>query len=742
MPVMGTVSATTGAADPFGPPSRVNLLVVDDRPEQRIAMEAVFAELPVQVFQADSGTEALRLLLAHDFALILLDVNMPVMDGFELATVIRGRPRSARTPIIFITAAAETDTQARRGYALGAVDFVHVPILPEILKAKAEVFVDLYRKTEEVRRHAELKREIEAKEHRRALSDAMARLASEARQVEELRSAQRRSQITQRLAVATLSLNAAHSAEEMQLEITKQLCTQMGAARAMICVSPEGEWSAACVPVAAPGSETLLGLLERESGVGASLVRAPRRLDQAGLERDAQLGPALAGLPADARPASWISVPIVGRDQRPIGFLAACDRHDGNAFDAEDQAFLSELTRIVSGSLRDILFREARQANRIKDEFLAVLSHELRTPLSAMAGWAHLLREGALDDAEKERALEVIERNLRIQTQLIDELLDMSRVVNGKLRLEQAAIDPTAIVAAALEAQGPAANAKSIVLEADLGAEPTCVWGDPTRLHQVIANLLSNALKFTPRGGRVHVLVRRDGRELEIRVQDTGEGIDSALLPHIFDRFTQAESSTSRARAGLGLGLTITKRLVELHGGSIAADSAGKGLGTSLTVRLPVFDGSPTPADAGEAGAEYRLEGYAIFVVDDEPDARDFLATSLRRAGAAVTAFANGAEALSALDRGIPDLLISDISMPDDDGYAVIRRLRGRSPAEGGALPAIALTALADPSARATALEAGYQIHLAKPVNLEHLLLAVAALVPRPTSRPEAEAVS
>lgn len=742
MPVMGSVSTATGAADPLELKSRVNLLVVDDRPEQRLAMEAVFSELPVHVFQADSGTEALRLLLAHDFALILLDVNMPVMDGFELATVIRGRPRSAGTPIIFVTAAAETDTQARRGYALGAVDFVHVPILPEILKAKAEVFVDLYRKTEEVRRHAELRREMEAKEHRRALSDAMARLASEARQVEELRSAQRRSQLTQRLAVATLAFNAARSAEEMQLEIAKQLCAQMSARRAVISVAPEGEWSAACLPVVAPGSEAIVGLLDHESGLGDSLVREPRRLDQDGLERDPLLGPALSRLAGEARPVSWISAPIPGRDQRPIGFLAACDREDGNPFDAEDEAFLTELTRIVSGSLRDVLFREARQANRIKDEFLAVLSHELRTPLSAMAGWAHLLREGALDDSERERALEVIERNLRIQTQLIDELLDMSRVVNGKLRLELAAIDPTAIVTAALEAQGPAADAKSIVLERDLGAEATCVWGDSTRLHQVIANLLSNALKFTPRGGRVQVRVRRDRRELEIRVQDNGEGIEPALLPYIFDRFTQAENSISRARAGLGLGLTITKRLVELHGGSILAESAGKGLGSCLTVRLPVFDGSPTPADADESGAEHRLEGYEIFVVDDEPDARDFLATTLRRAGAVVTSFASGAEALRALDRGIPDLLISDISMPEDDGYAVIRRLRTRGPAEGGALPAIALTALADPSARATALETGYQIHLAKPVNFAHLLLAAAALVPRPTGRPEAEAVS
>jgi CheY-like chemotaxis protein/two-component sensor histidine kinase len=309
----------------------------------------------------------------------------------------------------------------------------------------------------------------------------------------------------------------------------------------------------------------------------------------------------------------------------------------------------------------------------------------------------------------------------------------MSRIVNGKLRLEQSAIDPGPIVAGVVEAHSPSADARSIVLESDLDSERACVWGDPTRLHQVIANLLSNALKFTPRGGRITVRMRRAGRELEIRVQDTGEGIDPALLPFIFDRFTQAETSTSRARAGLGLGLTITKRLVELHGGSIVADSAGKGLGACFTIHLPVFDGSPSPPPSASepAGKDQVLEGCEIFVVDDEADARDLLVTALRRAGAQVSAFASGAEALSALDGHAPHVLISDISMPDEDGYAMLRRLRARPAEQGGALPAIALTALADHRDRVAALDAGYQIHLSKPVNFEHLLRAAAALAPR-----------
>jgi signal transduction histidine kinase/DNA-binding response OmpR family regulator len=740
MPVSGSRAAAPEPPEVREAPTPVNLLVVDDRPEQRLALEAVFAELPVTIFQADSGNEALRLLLAHDFALILLDVNMPVMDGFELAGVIRGRPRSSRTPIIFVTAATEMETQARRGYSLGAVDFVHVPIHPEVLKAKAEVFVDLYRKTEEVRRHAERRRELESKEHRRALGEAMARLASEARQVEELRLAQRRSMLTQKLASATLAINASHSADEMQLEIVRALREHTGAGRALIRVSSESEWNAARVAVVAPGSEDLVDLVEDEehgAPVAALLSKETLRLDEGDLGRDPILGPAIEHLDAEARPASWMSAPIGGREQRPLGFLLATDRESGHPFDADDESFLAELAKLASGSLQEMLFREAREANRIKDEFLAVLSHELRTPLSAMAGWAHLLRHGELDDTERERAIEVIERNLKIQTQLIDELLDMSRIVNGKLRLDQSALDSTALVTAALEAQLPAADARSVLLEAELDNDTACVWGDPTRLHQVIANLLSNALKFTPKGGRVTVRVRREGAQLEIRVQDNGEGIDPALLPFIFDRFTQAENSTSRARAGLGLGLTITKRLVELHGGSISAASAGKGLGSCFIVRLPVFDGLPSPARlAGEgAGTDHVLRGCEVFVVDDEPDARDLLATALRRAGAEVTAFATGNEALEALDGRPPHVLISDISMPEEDGYSMIRRLRSRPAEKGGAVPAIALTALADHRDRLQALEAGYQIHLAKPVNFDHLLLAAAALGTRHRDR-------
>jgi len=445
---------------------------------------------------------------------------------------------------------------------------------------------------------------------------------------------------------------------------------------------------------------------------------------------------ALSLFPPAERPHGWISVPLAGNDRQSIGVLVVTDRADGEPFDASDEQLISSLCEVASVALQEVLFREAREANRMKDEFLAVLSHELRTPLSAMMGWAQLLKSGKLDEADQARAVEVIERNLRVQTQLIDELLDMSRIVTGKLRLDPCALPLAPIVAGTVDALRPAAQAKEVQLNAVLEAEAACVWGDSGRLEQIMANLLSNALKFTPQGGRIDVTLQRDGGFAEARITDTGEGIDPALLPRIFDRFTQAETSTTRARAGLGLGLTIVKRLVELHGGTIEGSSPGKGQGSSFVVRLPVFDGVPTtPVIPGTEMPRLRLDGVRVLVVDDEPDARDLLATALGEAGARVETADSARAAIAALDRATPHVLISDISMPEEDGYSLMKRVRRRTLDHGGSVPAIALTALAEHRDRAAALAAGYQIHLAKPVNLDQLVLAAAALSPVPGLR-------
>jgi signal transduction histidine kinase/DNA-binding response OmpR family regulator len=713
----------------------VDVLIVDDRPEQLLALEAVLTDLDVVVHKAASGREALQFMLRRDFALILLDVNMPGMDGFELAAMIRERPRSSRTPIIFVTAASEVDTHVSRGYSLGAVDYIHVPVVSDILRAKVNVFVELHRKTEEIRRVAEERRALEAREHQRQLDHAMESLAAEARQVEMLREEQRRAAAAQRLASATLALNAAESIDHVLEAIAERSRELVGASCAYAWVRDDGAprvaASGAPIPdVTSPGHSVAGDTAHLALLAAAAELEASARLTDRALDHHPVLAGELGRVPARERPSHWLSVPLAGRDRR-LGVCVLWRGADDPPFDVADEEAMTSLARTASMALRDLLFREAREANRLKDEFLAVLSHELRTPLSAMLGWTQLLRTGKLDERNGERAIEIIERNLKIQTQLIDELLDMSRIVNGKLRIDPTPLLLPPVVSGAVDALRPAAVAKEIRLDAEIEAQSLCIWGDAGRLEQVVWNLVSNAIKFTPRGGSIHVRLRRLGTAAEIRVEDDGEGIDATLLPLIFDRFTQAESSVSRAHGGLGLGLTIVRRLVEMHGGTILAQSAGKGLGACFTVRLPVFDADVAglmAASRGQAGPS--LTDVHVLVVDDESDVRDMVAAALRDAGARVTSAASAVAAMDAVNRDPPDVLVSDISMPEEDGYAFMRRLRQRPADQGGLLPAIALTALTEHRHHVASLEAGFQIHLGKPIDLKHLVLAAAALAP------------
>jgi PAS domain S-box-containing protein len=377
---------------------------------------------------------------------------------------------------------------------------------------------------------------------------------------------------------------------------------------------------------------------------------------------------------------------------------------------------------------------EAENANRMKDEFLAMLSHELRTPLSAIAGWAHILREGGLQPAEAARAIEVIDRNARVQGQLISDILDVSRIISGKLRLEQKMVTASAVVEAALDTVRPSAEAKQVRLEAVLDPDVGQVWADPDRLQQVVWNLLSNAIKFTPEGGAVSIRLARTGSQVEIVVRDSGEGISPEFVPHVFERFRQADSSTTRPHGGLGLGLAIVRHLMEAHGGTVVAESAGKGHGASFTVRLPRHDSADATTPSGEAtpaeaAPVLSLEHVRVLLVDDDPDTRGMMQTVLSQRGAQVTAAASAAEALACVERETPDVLLSDIGMPGMDGYALIRELRERPDAR--AIPAAALTAYAHADDRGQAIAAGYQVHVAKPVEPAELVAVVASLAGR-----------
>jgi hypothetical protein len=385
----------------------------------------------------------------------------------------------------------------------------------------------------------------------------------------------------------------------------------------------------------------------------------------------------------------------------------------------------------------------AQRATRVKDEFLATLSHELRTPLSAILGWTQVLLRGESvkgPDAQK-RAIEVIERNARAQIQLIDDLLDLSRVMAGKIRLDLQQVSFVSIVEAAVDTVRPTADAKGIRLKAILGSSQDIVSADSARMQQVVWNLLTNAIKFTPKGGQVQALLQRVNSHLELSVSDTGIGIPASYLPHVFDRFSQRDSSTTRTFGGLGLGLAICKQLVELHGGSIRAASQGENQGATFFVQLPLSimqlqDQSSarihptTEVEPGEILSLPRLEGVHVIVVDDEADARDLLRTVLEAQGARVTSFASAEDALAGLKTIRPTVLICDVGMPKTDGYQLIRKFRAEEP-RSERIPALALTAFARAEDRKRSLVAGYQAHLVKPFDVGELVLIVADLVGR-----------
>ncbi|HEV2704825.1 MAG TPA: CHASE domain-containing protein [Pyrinomonadaceae bacterium] len=384
---------------------------------------------------------------------------------------------------------------------------------------------------------------------------------------------------------------------------------------------------------------------------------------------------------------------------------------------------------------------ELSEANRLKDEFLATLSHELRTPLTAILGWAKLLRLERFDAAATARAIETIERNAIAQTQLIDDLLDVSRVITGKLRLNVRPVNLSPIIEAAALSARPAAEARGVELLIDVDERVGPVSGDADRLQQVVWNLLSNAIKFTPRGGRVEVHLRRVEAQAEVVVTDTGQGIAQEFLPFVFDRFRQADGAITREHGGLGLGLAIVRHLVELHGGQIRAESEGAGRGATFRMSFPLLPtreeepGAPRPQTFDEARADAHapaqsepLGGVSVLVVDDDEDTRVLLKSLLNRRGAHVAAVASAAEALDALDRAQFDVLVSDIGMPHADGYELIKRVRGLAAERGGHMPAIALTAYAHAEDRTRALDAGFQLHVAKPVIPEELVAAVAGL--------------
>jgi signal transduction histidine kinase/CheY-like chemotaxis protein len=453
-------------------------------------------------------------------------------------------------------------------------------------------------------------------------------------------------------------------------------------------------------------------------------------------------------MPPGLLPArSYLAAPVRSGAGDLLGGLFFGHPNPG-VFHAHDERLITGLAAHAAIAVDNAhLYREAQEArtvaetaSRVKDEFLATLSHELRTPLTAIVGWAYLLQRGQLTPDEIGTAVDTIIRNASAQNQIIDQLLDVSRIVTGKLQLDLQPVEIGSVVKAAIGTVTPAANVKGVLLQLIQDPAGTSVMGDPERLQQVFWNLLSNAVKFTPKNGRVRVSVQSIGSRVEVAVADTGLGIDAGFLPHVFNRFSQRDSSSTRSVRGLGLGLAIARQLAELHGGSIQAESPGAGQGSTFTVKFPRSPVTATPANGrvySQADRSVGLEdvpdltGIRVLVVEDDEDARALLAKVLEGQGASVTPVSSAREALDVLAKERIDVLLSDIEMPGTDGYQLIRELRLRPSQQGGSVPAAALTAYARTEDRLRALRAGFQLHLSKPVQPAELITVVASLATR-----------
>ncbi len=439
------------------------------------------------------------------------------------------------------------------------------------------------------------------------------------------------------------------------------------------------------------------------------------------------------------RPDSSMAVPMAVMG-RIIGTIEV-QSYEKNAYRPEHVTAMSMAANLTAVAFENVrllkLERTAREAaeesNRLKDEFLATVSHELRTPLTAILGWSRLLEGGSLDDSVVQQAVETIGRNAKAQAQIVDDILDVSRIITGNLYLDLHPLEVVPVVENAINVVRPTADAKGIRVETYFDSRPAVISGDANRLQQVVWNLLSNAVKFTESGGRVCVKVTQSGGAVEVTVSDTGQGIDKEFLPYVFDRFRQADSTTTRQHGGLGLGLAIARHLVEIHGGTIRGESAGIGQGASFTIRLPLLEAAVSATNANQKPARVTqlLSGVNVLLVDDDSDTLKLMETALKRRQANVTAVSSAGEAIQAISKRRPDVLVSDIAMPDEDGYGLIEKVRMLENGESQGIPAVAITAYAKDEDRERALSAGFQIYLAKPVELTELISVVARAAKR-----------
>jgi PAS domain S-box-containing protein len=667
----------------------INILLVDDEPRNLVVLQTVLADPGYRLVCAETAEQALLALVNEEFALLILDVHMPGMSGFELAGLVKQRQKTASVPIIFLTAYYSADEHVLEGYGTGAVDYLHKPISPAILRSKVAVFADLYRKgRESARANRELLAEVDS---RRRAEDQLRQLNDEL----ELRVAER----TEALLLRERELRTlADNTPDILGRFDRQL--------RFVYVNAAVE--------AATGRprDAFQGRTMRELGMPAPLCDHWER--------------AIHGVFESQEPLS-----LRFSDEGPQGLRHYAARLVPEFGAADEPDFVLAIIQDVTEQHRA---EEAlRRADRRKDEFLATLSHELRNPLAPIRTGLHLLRSSPQPGAATE-VLNMLDRQFAHMVRLVDDLLNVSRITSDKLRLRKERVSLRSVAETALESSRPQIEASGQTLEVSLPDEPLWLDADPARLSQVITNLLTNAAKYTPRCGRIRLVAGRDGQRVFVRVSDTGIGIPPEMLREVFEMFTQVNRAPERSQDGLGIGLALAKKLVELHGGTIAADSPGPGGGSTFTLTLPRAEPARAP-DAGlpRSGRDASQGARAvphrrILVVDDNVDGAESLAKLLEISGHQARAAHRGTDALDAAHQFRPDIVFLDIGLPGMDGYEVARRFRQDPELRRAVL--VAITGWGTEEDKRQSREAGFDMHLTKPVEVEAIESLLATIAP------------
>ncbi len=703
---------STQPGDLVAAAAKSNILIVDDLPEKLLVFGTVLEDLGQNLVFVRSGADALREVLQREFAVILLDVNMPDIDGFETASLIRRYKRSAHTPIIFITAFAD-EIQTARGYSLGAVDYILSPVVPEVLRSKVKVFVELHSMQRRLRDQAD---------------ERVARVAAEtARRLAE--DAGRRSQF---LSNASRVLGGSLDRDVGMHRLAELLVPELAAFAALALVDEQGELQPvvtagpATAHAQAPPPEPALRAM-REAF--ASRRRVTREL----ADTENPDGP-------DAPPLQRLAaVPMVIGDRALGALLVAAPREapgqsprDWDLLEdlADRAAIAFENAQLYRSLQAEIIERRAAEtelqdASRRKDEFLAMLSHELRNPLAPIRNALEVVRRIAPPDSKLTWAGDVMDRQVRHLTRLVEELLDVARISQGKISLNREPVDLNAVIAHSVETAQPFVDARGHGLQVQLPHTPVFLQGDFARLAQVVGNLLHNAAKFSQEGGRIHLALWVEDGNAVIAVRDEGIGIDATLLPRIFDLFSQGSRSLDRSQGGLGVGLTLVRRLVELHGGRVEALSEGSDRGAEFRVHIPCIsvvgsgDGDASPVQAPSPSG-----GRRVLIVDDNHDAADSVAQFLQLEGHEVKTVGDGMQAIACVPVFAPQVVVLDIGLPVLSGYEVAKRLR-EMPATRDAL-IVALTGYGQKEDKQRALESGFDHHFVKPTD-PHALTALIA---------------